>query len=55
MAFWRKYHLGGDKMGDGEFLEWETVAVDIATMPLTNKNLEKAVHALGGGFSFILG
>ena len=42
-------------MGDGEFPEWETVAVDIATMPLTNKELEKAVDALGGGFSLIIG
>ena len=55
MAFWRKYHLGGAKMGGGEFPEWDTVAVDIATMPLTNKQLEKAVDALGGGFSLNIG
>ena len=39
MAFWRKYQLGGAKMRGGEFAEWDTVAVDIATMPLTNKQL----------------
>ena len=33
-SFWRKYHLDGAKMGGGEFSEWDTVAVDIATMPL---------------------
>ena len=55
MTFWRKYHLGGAKMGGGEFPEWDTVAVDIATMPLTNKQLEKAVDALGGGFSLNIG
>ena len=55
MAFWRKYHLGGPKMGGGEFPEWDTVAMDIATMPLTNKQLEKAVDALGGGFSQNIG
>ena len=38
-------------MGGGEFPEWDTAAVDIATMPLTNKQLEKAVDALGVGFS----
>ena len=55
MAFWTKYHLGRVKMGYGEFPEWDPVAVDIATMPLTNKQLEKAVDALGGGFSLNIG
>ena len=55
MAFWRKCPLGGAKMGGGEFPEWDTVAMDIATMPLTNKQLEKAVDALGGGFSLNIG
>ena len=42
-------------MGGGEFPEWDSVAVDIATMPLINKQLEKAVAALSGGFSLIMG
>ena len=42
-------------MGGGEFPEWDTVAVDIATMPLTNKQLEKAVDALGSEFFLNIG
>ena len=42
-------------MGGGEFPEWDLVAVDIATMPLINKQLETAVAALGGGFSLNMG
>ena len=55
MAFWRKYHLCGANMGDGEFPEWDALAVDIATMALTNKQLENVVDALGGGFSLNIG
>ena len=42
-------------MGGGEFPEWDTVAVNVATMQLINKQLEKAVDAQGGGFSLIMG
>ena len=44
MTFWRKYHLGGAKMGGGEFPEWDSVAVDIATMPSSNSVLCNVSH-----------
>ena len=55
MTFWRKNHLGGSKMGGGVFNEWDLVAIDIATIPLITDQLEKAVAALGGGFSLCMG
>ena len=51
----KQWPRGSSKMGGGEFPEWDSVAVDIATMPLINKQLETAVAALGGGFSLNMG
>ena len=55
MTSWLKNHLGGAKMGGGVFNELDLIALEIATIPLITDQLEKAVEALGGGFSLCMG